>query len=168
MEKNIKISPYFLMEILFIGICLFWASVMLSDDHQSGEICITPSYGAQIQNYLEFAWNNYFHWFRKDEKEPCRYQTYVLVSFYFLIMPLYTVLKVYAKKHCPQMLSWKFTALELGLYVALYLYFLFHQENFLLTFDSFGNACLGAIRFFMPLIIYGGVIAAAFRDYEKK
>ena len=163
MKKTIKISLYFLLEILFVGISLFCAGVMLSDAHQSGEICITPSCGAQIRNYLEFGWDNYFHWFRKDEREPCRYQTYIIVSFYFLILPLYTGLKVYAKSHCPKMLSWKIIALELGLYVALYLYFLFHRTNFIITFDSFGNACLGAVRFFLPLIIYGGMIVGAFR-----
>ena len=142
MAKTIKINLYLLIEIMFIGISLFWADIILSDDHQSGEICITPAWGAPIQNYLKLGWNNYFHWFRKDENAPCRYQTYILVLFYFLIMPLYTGLKVYAQKHCPMMLSWKIVVLELSLYVILYLYFLLGQENLILTTSSFGNAFL--------------------------
>ena len=116
----------------------------MTNDHQSGEICITPAWGAQIQNYLEFGWNNYFHWFRKDEQAPCRYETFTIICFYILAVPLYTGLKIYGKNYLYQALSWQVIIPEWLLYIFVYLYFLFKQKNIILTLGSLGNAILGA------------------------
>lgn len=51
-----KIAKYIILELLIIVLSLLWGT-MMTNDHQSGEICITPAWGAQIQNYLEFGWN---------------------------------------------------------------------------------------------------------------
>ena len=93
-----KIAKYIILELLIIVLSLLWGT-MMTNDHQSGEICITPAWGAQIQNYLEFGWNNYFHWFRKDEQAPCRYETFTIICFYILAVPLYTGLKIYGKNY---------------------------------------------------------------------
>ena len=106
--------------------------------------------GAQIQNYLEFGWNNYFHWFRKDEQAPCRYETFTIICFYILAVPLYTGLKIYGKNYLYQALSWQVIIPEWLLYIFVYLYFLFKQKNIILTLGCLGNAILGAILF-LPL-----------------
>lgn len=49
-----KIAKYIILELLIIVLSLLWGT-MMTNDHQSGEICITPALGAQIQNYLEFG-----------------------------------------------------------------------------------------------------------------
>jgi len=62
-----KIAKYIILELLIIVLSLLWGT-MMTNDHQSGEICITPAWGAQIQNYLEFGWNNYFLGLEKMNK----------------------------------------------------------------------------------------------------
>ena len=157
-----KIAKYIILELLIIVLSLLWGT-MMTNDHQSGEICITPAWGAQIQNYLEFGWNNYFHWFRKDEQAPCRYETFTIICFYILAVPLYTGLKIYGKNYLYQALSWQVIIPEWLLYIFVYLYFLFKQKNIILTLGSLGNAILGAILFFLPLIIYGSLISSLFQ-----
>ncbi len=161
-----KIAKYIILELMIIVLSLLWGT-MMTNDHQSGEICITPAWGAQIQNYLEFGWNNYFHWFRKDEQAPCRYETFTIICFYILAVPLYTGLKIYGKNYLYQALSWQVIIPEWLLYIFVYLYFLFKQKNIILTLGSLGNAILGAILFFLPLIIYSSLIIVAFKKRES-
>ena len=116
---------------------------------------------------MEFGWNNYFHWFRKDEQAPCRYETFTIICFYILAVPLYTGLKIYGKNYLYQALSWQVIIPEWLLYIFVYLYFLFKQKNIILTLGSLGNAILGAILFFLPLIIYGSLIIVAFKKRES-
>ena len=164
--EQMKIAKYIILELLIIVLSLLWGT-MMTNDHQSGEICITPAWGAQIQNYLELGWNNYFHWFRKDEQAPCRYETFTIIYFYILAVPLYTGLKIYGKNYLYQALSWQVIIPEWLLYIFVYLYFLFKQKNIILTLGSLGNAILGAILFFLPLIIYGSLIIVAFKKRES-
>lgn len=39
-----KIAKYIILELLIIVLSLLWGT-MMTNDHQSGEICITPAWG---------------------------------------------------------------------------------------------------------------------------
>ncbi len=157
-----KIVKYLVLESLFICFALLWGD-MLTNDHKPGEVCITVEWGEQIGNYLEFGWNNYFHWFRDQEKLPCRYETYMLFFYYIFVLIFYSGLKSYGMKKCPQTLTWRVVLSELLFYICLYLFFIIKQDGFMITSGSLLNAFLGSVYFLSPLIIYGVVIIYAFR-----
>lgn len=52
------------------------------------------------------------------------------------------------------------------IYICLFVFFV-KQKNIILTLGSLGNAILGAILFFLPLIIYGSLIIVAFKKRES-
>lgn len=47
-----KIVKYIILELLIIVLSLLWGT-MMTDDHQSGEICITPAWGLKFK----IIWN---------------------------------------------------------------------------------------------------------------
>lgn len=160
-----KIAKYIILELLIIVLSLLWGT-MMTNDHQSGEICITPAWGLKFKTIWNLVGITIFR-FRKDEQAPCRYETFTIICFYILAVPLYTGLKIYGKNYLYQALSWQVIIPEWLLYIFVYLYFLFKQKNIILTLGSLGNAILGAILFFLPLIIYGSLIIVAFKKRES-
>ncbi len=46
----------------------------ITKDLKPQEICI--AYALPNNNYLEFDWNSYFHWFRSDENLACRFTSF--------------------------------------------------------------------------------------------
>ncbi len=162
-----KIVRYIVLEIAFVCFAILWGT-MMTNDHQSGEICITPDWGTPINNYLEFGWNNYFHWFRVDENAPCRYTLSTLIFFYLFVLLFYSGTKSYGMKQCPVTLTWKIIVAELLIYTLLYMFFIMNQAGFIITVGSIFNALLGTVRFLMPIIIYGvmiGYIADSCQKY---
>ena len=65
---------YLLLELLFIVLIINNYGLFVDMD-KADLVCLDVG----INNYLEFGWNNYFHWFRDDLDNVCRFETKLAV-----------------------------------------------------------------------------------------
>lgn len=141
-----KITKYLFLELLFILLVINNYGFVYLD---SGEaICDTTG----ITNYLEFGWNNYFHWFRNDMDQVCRFDAKSLFMNFWFILTYYTLFKVLTVYPFPAGCRLRFLIPEMAVYILSFGSRIITQDQFIITYGSLANAALGLIYMFLPLI----------------
>ena len=157
-----KIVKYLMLELLFIAFAIMWGR-QITCNLKPQEICL--AYPLINNSYLEFEWNNYFHWFRTEENIPCRFTSFDKWVFFVPVLIFYTIFKSYGSEHWNKSLTWPVIIPELFLYIIIYLCFIITRAGFIITIGSISNAALGTTLFLAPLIIYAMFITLSDNTY---
>ena len=149
-----KIAKYLALELLFIILVINNYGLFIDMD-KGDQTCLVGI----VDNYLTFGRNNYFHWFREDLNQVCRFEGRILIGYMWFVLSYYTLLKVYGAIRCPVSGKAWFIAGELLAYLGAFIYKMFQPQDIIMTWGSLGNAVIGSILVFAPLIIYAILIS---------
>ena len=105
-----------------------------------------------INNYLEFDWNNYFHWFWNKIDNACRFEDIAWQTYNWVLISYYALLKFYGIRHGLNALSFRYVIPELLIYMVMYLNDL-TGTNIIWTTGSLLNAMIGFVQLLSPFII---------------
>jgi len=148
-----KIAKYLILELLFILLVINSNGLFLDMD-KGNQTCFVGVFN----DYLKFDWSNYFHWFREDLNQACRFEGRILIGYMWFVLSYYTILKVYGSICCPVSEKFWFVISELMVYIVAFLYKMFQSQGLLITIASLGNAFVGSVLVFAPLIVYAILI----------
>ena len=164
--KNSKIA-YFILSILFAffvvcGYDLNFGLWMLDENPET--FCST----SDVFSYMNFALNNYFHWFIGDS--PCRFDRTIVINHNWMLVTYYGLLKFYGVCKNLRVISFRVILAELFIYMLMYLGKINLLTNAVWATGSLLNAAVGFIQlnvvfvWFAFLLILGRFIFLKIRD----
>lgn len=155
-----KTAVYIFWNTVFVFFSLFWGYALIGNNNM-GETCI-PIDESTIKNSC-------FHWYW--EGNPCYFDISYIICFYIVIFIVYTILKGYGYKKEKYVISPRFMFFELLTYFLVYYIYLLKQiinSKVFWNFDILFNGFLGGLQFFLPMLIYGGLISfAGYKEANK-
>lgn len=108
---------------------------------------------------LKLTLDSYFHWYLDY---PCRFEFMHALCYYVDILMVYSVLKGYGCLRVKQVVSAKFIGFELSCYFLIYYALLIKQminDDVVLNYRVLFNGFAGCFLFFIPILVYGLMIA---------
>lgn len=140
---------YLLLELLFIVLIINNYGLFVDMD-KADLVCLDVG----INNYLEFGWNNYFHWFRDDLDNVCRFETKNLFIYFWFVFTYYTIFKIITVQIFPVGCKLHFLIPEMIVFMLSFGLRIILDNQFEITEGSIKNAALGILYMFSPLILY--------------
>ena len=164
--KNSKIT-YFILSLLFAFFVVCGYDLNFSlwlIDENSETFCST----VDVFNYMNFTFNNYFHWFIGDN--PCRFNGSIVINHNWILISYYGLLKFYGVYKNSNIISFKVILSELVIYMLMYLGKINFSTDVIWTTGSLLNAMVGFIQLntifilFAFLLILGKFIFLKIKD----
>ncbi len=140
-----KIVKYLILELLFIILVINSSGLFIDE-----LICMD----AGINNYQKFDWNNYFHWFREDLNNVCRFSPQSLFMYFWFVITYYTFFKIITFRRFPFGCKLRFLIPEMIIFILSFGSGMIFDNQFEITQGSMTNAAVGLLYMFFPLILY--------------
>lgn len=156
-----KIIKYLIAELLFIILIINNYGMFVNMD-KADLVCINEG----INNYLQFDWNSYFHWFRDDINTVCRFDTQSLFMYFWFVLTYYTLFKIITLKIFPDSLKLKILIPETLVYILSFGIRIVWADGFEVTSGSLQNAAFGLLYMFSPFIAYVIIVYLAYHMAE--
>lgn len=136
--------------ILFVLFSLFWGEAMLGNNGME-ESCLFVS---------QYSESRFFHWYW--DNQMCRFDIFYMIEFYAVILLMYSALKGYGYKQEKYVILPKFMIGELSGYFLIYYALLLKktvESGITIDLSVCFNGFIGGLQFFMPIAIYGALMA---------
>ena len=146
---KIAFLKYLILDFLFayLLVCGYTLHLGFALEY-SEQTCLA----AGINNYMEFGWDNYFHWFWNKIDNVCRFNDIIWMTYNWLLISYYGLLKFYGIRRGLNTLSLYYVIPELVVYMLMYLSNV-TQTNIIWSGDSLLNAMVGFVQLISPLIM---------------
>ena len=153
-----KIAKYLIPELLFIILVInsYW---FFADMGRDNSVCIDVS----TNNFLEFGWSSYFHWFREDLNQICHFDEKNLCMYFWYVFTYYTLFKIITVRFFPLSCKLRFLIPEMIIFISAFGIRTILEDLIIITDANLKNAIIGLLFMFSPFVLYMLFLYALYR-----